>query len=186
MTLARCTLVTIAICTALAAVSFTAGPAAAFARPAEQSATAPVIKPPQRQTPSPKPTATPSASTSPAVATVACAYPTVKFNGTSYCPGTIVGIRNTAYGIGTRVVLNGVTVTTITTSTVTVAAWTSPPCPPGKYCGAILTLESLIVPWSGTSRPAYGDVLSLFLTTTSASGKPVGYLKTGYCPIDWC
>ena len=118
--------------------------------------------------------------------TAACAFPTVRFNGASYCPATIVGVRNTVYGLGTRVVLKGVTVTAVTTTTVTVAVWTSPPCPPGKYCGQVLTLENLTVPWTGTSRPAYGDVLDLFGPTITASITPVGYLKTGFCPIDWC
>lgn len=135
----------------------------------------------------PAASATPSASPSSAATTaVACAYPTVSFNGAAYCPATIVGVRNTIYGIGTRVVLKGVTVTAVTTSTVTVAAWTSPPCPPGNFCGATLTLQSLTVSWTGTSRPRYGDVLNLFGRTITASITPVGYIKTGYCPIDWC
>jgi hypothetical protein len=79
-----------------------------------------------------------------------------------------------------------VTVTAVTTRTVTVAVWTSPPCPPGKLCGQSLTLESLTVPWTGTSRPAPGDVLDLFGRTITASVTPVGYVKTGFCPIDWC
>ena len=68
----------------------------------------------------------------------------------------------------------------------TVAVWASPPCPPGKYCGQLLTLESLTVAWSGASRPAYGDVLDLFGLTVPTSITPVGYVKTGWCPIDWC
>jgi len=61
-----------------------------------------------------------------------------------------------------------------------------PALPAGKVCGQLLTLESLIVPWCGTSRPGYGDVLDLFGRTITASITPVGYVKTGYCPIDWC
>ena len=116
----------------------------------------------------------------------ACAFPTVMFNGASYCPASIAGVRATTYPAGTRVVLKGITVTTVTSSTVTVAAWVSQPCPQGKLCGASLTLESLTVTWRGTSRPAYGDVINLFGTTITASITPVGYIKTGYCPIDWC
>jgi hypothetical protein len=79
--------------------------------------------------PKPTPTGTPTASpSSPApTTTAACAYPTSSFNGAAYCPATIVGVRNTVYGIGTRVVLNSVIVTKFDQSTVTVAAWTSPP-----------------------------------------------------------
>jgi len=136
----------------------------------------------------PAASATPATSLpSPAPTTTAvCAFPTVRFNGAAYCPATIVGVRGTSYGIGTRVVLKGVTVTAVTPSKVTVAVWTSPPCPPGKFCGQLLTLESLTVSWTGTSRPGYGDVLDLFGRTITASITPVGYVKTGYCPIDWC
>ena len=142
-----------------------------------------------RPTATPRPTAPPTATPTPAPtssAPTACAFPTVSFNGSAYCPATIGAVRTTLYGTGTQVVLRGVTVTAVTTSTVTVAVWASPPCPPGKYCGQLLTLESLTVAWSGTSRPAYGDVLDLFGLTVPTSITPVGYVKTGWCPIDWC
>jgi hypothetical protein len=134
----------------------------------------------------PAASATPAASLSSPVptTTAACAFPTVRFNGAAYCPGTIVGIRGTSYGIGTRVVLKGVTVTAVTTSAVTVAVLEVPPCQPGHYCGAILTLQSLVL--TGTSRPAYGDVLDLFGVTIPASITPSGYVKTGFCRIDLC
>ena len=74
-----------------------------------------------RPKPSPTPTATPTASPSSPAPTVACAYPTSSFNGAAYCPATIVGVRDTIYGIGTRVVLKSVTVTEVKPSTVTVA-----------------------------------------------------------------
>ena len=65
-----------------------------------------------KPTPIPTATGTPTASpSSPAPTATACAYPTSSFNGAAYCPATIVGVRNTAYGTGTRVVLKGVTVT---------------------------------------------------------------------------
>ena len=132
---------------------------------------------------------TPSPVASPPTPTAACAFPTSSFNGAAYCPATIANVRGTVYGIGTRVVLKGVTVTEVgsgTPSTVTVAAWALPPCTPGNYCGQTLTLQSVTMTWSGTSRPGYGDVLDLFGTTITASITPVGYIKTGYCPIDWC
>jgi hypothetical protein len=121
-----------------------------------------------------------------AVTTTPCAYPTVSFRGVAYCPVAMAGVQNTTYGSGTRVVLRGVTVTAVTTSTVTVAVWEVPPCPVGHLCGATLTLRTLTVAWTGTSRPAYGDVLDLFGSTVTASLAPVGYVKTGFCPIDWC
>jgi hypothetical protein len=135
----------------------------------------------------PTASATPAPVMSPAATTApACAFPTVRFAGADYCPGTIAGVRGSSYGTGTRIVLRGVTVTTVTTGTVTVAAWVARPCPPGMFCGAGMTLDSLTVSWRGTSRPAYGDVLDLFGRTVTSSLTPVGYVKTGYCPIDWC
>ena len=135
----------------------------------------------------PAASATPAPALSPvATTTTACASPTVTFAGATYCPGTIAGVRGSSYGTGTRIVLRGVTVTNVSTGTVTVAAWVARPCPPGMFCGASMTLDSLTVSWWGTSRPAYGDVLDLFGRTVTASLTPVGYVKTGYCPIDWC
>jgi hypothetical protein len=95
-------------------------------------------------------------------------------------------VHNTVYGIGTRVVLRGVTVTERDESTVTVAVWTSPPCPPGMFCGQLLTLESLIVPWTGTSRPGVGDVLDLFGRPITGTITRDGYIKTGFCRIEFC
>jgi hypothetical protein len=137
----------------------------------------------------PRPTATPTPTpvpSSPAPPTTACAFPTVSFDGAAYCPATIDGVRGTSHGTGTRVVVRGVTVSAVTPSTVTVAVWTFPPCPPGKFCGQLMTLQSLTVAWSGSSRPAYGDVLDLFGQTVPTSITPVGYVTTGWCPIDWC
>ena len=49
-----------------------------------------------------------------------------------------------------------------------------------------MTLPSLVVPWSGTARPTYGTVLNLFGKTIPSTVTPVGYLKTGFFPIDYC
>jgi hypothetical protein len=130
--------------------------------------------------------AVPMASATAAASAAACAYPTISFGGVAYCPATIVAGQNTTFGTGARVVLRGVTVTAVSTGTVTVGAWEVPPCPVGHLCGATLTLRTLTVAWTGTSRPAYGDVLDLFGRTVTASLTPVGYVKTGFCPIDWC
>ena len=151
-----------------------------------------------RPRPTPRPTTTPTpvqptASSTPTVGSspssnpVGCPFPETVYNGATYCPATIRGVRGATYPTGVRVVLKGVTVTyDRAPDTVTVASWASDPCPPGKFCGATLTLESLTVPWGGTARPAYGDVLDLFGITTSGTVNPVGYIKTGYCPIDLC
>jgi hypothetical protein len=128
----------------------------------------------------------PAAMASVSTGSGTCAVATTTFNGATYCPATIAGVRKTAYGTGTRVVLKGVTVTAVTTGTVTLGAWAAPACAPNTYCGATMTLQTLTVSWSGKNRPAPGDVLNLFGSTVPTSLTPVGYLKTGYCPIEYC
>jgi len=136
---------------------------------------------------SPAPSATPTPpAPSPSVTAIACAVPVVVFNGGSYCPVSIPQVRATAHGTGARVALMSVTVSEVTAGTVTVAVWALPPCPPDKYCGATMTLQSVTVSWQGAGRPAYGDVLNLFGLTAPGSLTPAGYIKTGYCPIDMC
>jgi hypothetical protein len=49
-----------------------------------------------------------------------------------------------------------------------------------------MTLQSLTVPWSGSARPRYGEVIDLYGTTTSGSLSPAGYVRLGYCPIEYC
>ena len=111
------------------------------------------------------------------------------YAGLTYCPASVKDVRNATRPTGSRVWL-AVTVETVTTTTVKVAQWEWPVCPPGQYCGAGATLQEMTVPWSGTKRPAYGDVVTLFgevsTSATTRPLKPAGYVKTGYCPIDWC
>jgi hypothetical protein len=84
-------------------------------------------------------------------------------------------------------VLQGVSVTARTTSTVTIEALEATPCPPGYYCGATLTQQRLTISWKGKSRPAVPSVINLFGTTTNGSLSPVGYTKnTTSCFIDYC
>jgi hypothetical protein len=109
------------------------------------------------------------------------------FNGQNYCPATISGVKNTSYGIGARVVLRGVSVTSKTTTTVTVEALESTPCPAGYFCGAALASRSLTVAWNGSSQPRVGSVIDLYGTTTNASLKPVGYVvNQTVCYIEYC
>ena len=126
-----------------------------------------------------------SSTVSPAPSPPACNA--LLFKGNWYCSATIAGIQATSYGTGKRMVLRQVTVTDASTvGKVTVAAWANL-CPPGKYCGASMTLQSLTLPWTTTlARPKYGDILDVFGTTTTGSLRVVGFVTTGNCPIDWC
>ena len=42
------------------------------------------------------------------------------------------------------------------------------------------------MPWTITSRPEPGDVLDLYGQTITSTITPAGYIKTGFCPIEWC
>jgi hypothetical protein len=111
----------------------------------------------------------------------------VSYNGQSYCPATISGVKATAYGLGARVVLQGVSVTAKTATTVTVEGLEATPCPAGSFCGATMTQQRLTVAWRGGSRPGVGSVIDLYATTTSGSLRPVGYLvNRTACYIDLC
>lgn len=100
--------------------------------------------------------------------------------GVRYCAGDIRGVRGTAYGTRARVVLHGVNVVDVTATTVTVMGWSA--CPPGTWCGALL--DTLTVSWSGSGRPRYGDVISLYGVTATATLRPVAAVVTGYCDPD--
>jgi hypothetical protein len=111
----------------------------------------------------------------------------VKFNGQLYCPASISGVKSTSYGVGQRVVLGGVSATAVTSTSVTVEALESSPCPPGYFCGDNLTTQTLTVSWSGKGRPTTPAVINLFGTTISANLTPAGYQAVqGVCYIDYC
>jgi hypothetical protein len=125
--------------------------------------------------------------TSPASNAVTPTCTPTSFNGQLYCPGTISGVTRTAYGVGSRVVLPGVSVTARTTNTVTVQAWESTPCPAGYFCGASMTLRTLTVTWKGNQRPAVSSAIDIYGSTTNASLTPSGYVtSTTGCYIDYC
>ena len=109
------------------------------------------------------------------------------FGGKHYCPAPVEGVQETRYGEGRRVWMPA-TVSDVSTDTVTIAQLRDdcPPPTPGQFCGASLYYVFLTVPWSGTHRPAEGFVIRLYGVTTAGSLTPVGYVKTGFCPIEYC
>jgi len=109
------------------------------------------------------------------------------YNGQLYCASPISQVNAGAYAVGTRVLLESVSVTASTPSTVTVAAWEVTACPRGYFCGATMDMQSLTVAWTGQSRPAAGTVINLFGTATRGSLSPVGYSADPYgCYVDYC
>jgi hypothetical protein len=109
------------------------------------------------------------------------------FNSQLYCTASISGVKSTAYGVGQRVVLQNVSVTARTRTTVTIAALENSPCPAGQYCGATLTTQTLTMSWS-KGQPAVGGVVHVFGATISANLTPVGWQwgDPAACYIDYC
>lgn len=90
----------------------------------------------------------------------------VLYQGQWYCPGTALGVQNTAYGTGKRILLTGVSVTAISGTNATVSSITiTSSCPPTEYCGATVTVIetritvslSRIAPADRPAVGAYGD-----------------------------
>jgi hypothetical protein len=125
--------------------------------------------------------ATPTAFAAPAGAAAAaspsCAVgAALALGGQSYCPGSTIGVRQTAYGVGKRVVLPGVTVLALRGTTVTVQG--GPLCAPGRFCGAILT--SVDVSGSRlTALPRAGTVIDLYGITTTGSLSATAVIDRG-------
>ena len=84
--------------------------------------------------------------------------------------------------MGTRIVLRSVVVDSVSGSQVRVSG--GPSCLPTEWCGQ--TIPSLAVSFpTGAAVPAYGDVVSLYGTTTTGGLTPVGFQVTGHCDPYW-
>ena len=106
----------------------------------------------------------------------------VLFDGQWYCPGYVVGVKRTAYGVGARVVLQNVTVLGVTGATATVSG--GPAClTPGTYCGA--TIPSVTISLSGLSvRPARGEIIDVYGVTGTKAMSAIGYVVKGSSSCD--
>ena len=104
---------------------------------------------------------------------LSCASTTVKHGSYNYCPGSIINLQAGSYPAGTRITMN---VFVFSASGKIRTVGQPIPCPPGKYCGAILKWATTNVDFTGlTSAPAvyyYTEVWGISLGTTL---KPVGY-----------
>ncbi len=110
------------------------------------------------------------------------------YKGSIYCPASIEGVKATQYGTGKRVYLDQVTVDRVTSTSITVAQQRARACSPSSWgCGAgSIYYVYLTVPWTGTGRPSYGDVITLYGRTTQSTLVADGQVRLGYCPIDYC
>ena len=136
---------------------------------------------------------TSASATIPAQPTCATGVTPVLYQGQSYCPGTAVGVKNTAYGIGRRILLAGVSVSGIRGTTATVSSTTVTSCPPNKYCGATVTITvtTISVSLAGLAvRPpvgSYGDLYGITGAGTLAASGFVDRDGGGVCTNpDFC
>jgi hypothetical protein len=125
-------------------------------------------------TPTPRPPTIPPAPT--------CATGTATlFNTNWYCPGVIIGLKKNTYGMGTRIVLRGVNVTSVVGTTVIIEGGPSclqDPTKPPVFCGQ--TVPNVTVSFAGSRTvPHYGDVITLYGVTNGFSLTPTGYVVTG-------
>jgi hypothetical protein len=124
----------------------------------------------------------------PASATVSCAsgQPRVLFQGSWYCPGTVTGVKATAYGTYKRIVLKGVTVDRVASVlgggyVVDVLGPETIPCT-ADFCGATITHPRLSIRFARGPVPATGDVMDLYGSTRTGGLVPIGYVVTGVDP----
>lgn len=128
-----------------------------------------------------------------AATTCTAGAPPVTYLGQSYCPGTAIGVQNTAYGVGRRIVLTGVTVSSITGTKATFSSITATSCPPNRICGAtvVVTETKITASVSGLApRPTVGSFGDLYGITSSGTLTATGFLTrdgTGGCTDpDFC
>jgi hypothetical protein len=122
----------------------------------------------------------------PAAPTCTSGKAPVLFGGQWYCPGYVIGVKRGAYGVGTRVVLQSVTVLSVAATTITVSG--GPSClTPQTICGATIpTVEISVAALS--SRPASGDIIDAYGKTSSNTMSVTGYVFKGKssCSPDFC
>jgi hypothetical protein len=143
----------------------------------------PTTAPPTTPPPTTPPPTTPPPTTPPP--TPGTCTDAVTFAGESYCPGFIVGVATGAYGTGTRIVVQSVTVWDVSGTHATIAGGPSClPDPSGEpvFCGDIvptLDVDFAAIP----PPPAVGAVVNVYGTTTSTGGlSPAGYEVVGCDP----
>ena len=128
-----------------------------------------------------------STSTNPPNSSCSDGATAVLFGGLSYCPGYIIGVKQTSYGVGARIVFNGLA-TSVDGSTATIEG--GPSCLPAPstgpvYCAA--TVPSIAVSFAGLSTsPRAGDLLRVYGISGVSSMTPTGHFVTGFCAPDFC
>lgn len=137
-------------------------------------------------TPSAPPTTTASSSPTAPPAGLCDGVTWVEHAGALYCPAVIVGAQAGAY-VGTRIVLQGVIVTSVSGNLVGIIGGPSclPP-PPGSepvYCGNLV--PEMTVDFGSMPVPSAGDAIDLYGIQRSATVTPVDHVVVG-CDPDIC
>ena len=124
-----------------------------------------------------------ASASSPATSPAACDAP-LEYGGQQYCTGYLSWVKSRYYGIGVRVAIAG-TVDRVTGSTVVVTDTFR--CPPDRWCGAIVTSDSLQVTFpSGAALPTERQIIRVYgittAGTTSGGLDPAGFDVLGVAP----
>ncbi len=86
------------------------------------------------------------------------------YGGQQYCTGYLSWVKSRYYGIGVRVAIAG-TVDRVTGSTVVLTDTFR--CPPDRWCGALVTSDSLQITFpSGAGLPTERQIIRVYGTTT--------------------
>ena len=101
--------------------------------------------------------------------------------GSVYCVGYTYGVPRTLYGVGTRIVLQGVSVDSVNRDVVEVSGF--PSCGPGEWCGQTAVTISVTFGTAPPLRP--GDVINLYGTTTTGGLTPSAFQVVGFCNPDF-
>lgn len=115
--------------------------------------------------------------------------PTVTYNRVAYCVGTIADLKAGKYPAGMKIALEPVAVLSRSGTTASLgqatAAFTSEPCPPGMFCGALITCtnswQTLTVDFARLGpRPAAGSAIKVYgQVTTTPTLAPAGWALVG-------
>lgn len=163
----------------LGTVGGSAWAAAATASP--RHAASPARKPPPASatsTTTPAPT-TSTTTTSTATTTTSSGCPNgavVNASGT-WCWADPVGVSQTAYGVGVRVVVHG-TVDSVQARVVHVTG--GPGCLSGTYCGALVGSMTVTFP-DNQPIPGNGDIIDLYGITQTSTLAPSQFVVLGFC-----
>jgi len=150
-----------------------AGVTAAARKPRPGPTASATPTPTPAPTPAPTPTATPAPTPTPPAPDCDA---TVIQDSQTWCSGTIAGVDGGQYGVGSRVVLQGLIVESVDGPDVAVLGFW---CPEGYFCGAIM--QAMTIDFSGLADIPTADSWIDVYGITGAPGafQPVDFTTVG-------